>query len=1213
MTRKVLGLDLGVGSIGWCLITLDKDEKPQSILGMGSRIVPLSTDDATEFTQGKAITKNKMRTVARTIRKGMDRYQLRREALKEELRKHKMLPDEALIKLPLLELWELRARAATPSEQLSLAELGRVLLHINQRRGYKHAKADEAAEAETKKGKETGYVAQVKGRYQALKEKGQTIGQHFAEELRANQQTAPRGGVYYTYRIKEQVYPREAYIEEYDSIMAVQRTFYPELLTDALIGRIRDHIIFYQRPLKSCKQLVSFCEFEKKEKVIRVKHTNKEGVEEFVEKTITIGPKVAPKSSPIFQVCKVWESIHNIRLYHPDGTERKLEQEEKQKLFDYLQKNDKLSLTVLRKELKIKPKDKLWCDKLLVNGIAGNTTAAILRKVLKGYEQYEGLLRFNLTTRDSHEVDEDGVIRPIIDESYQNEPLYKLWHILYSIEEWAEMRSALIGQLGIKAEDLDRGLMDALYKIDFVKQGYGNKSAKFICKLLPHLQEGKMYSEAAEAAGIRHSDSMTAQERDERSLLEEIPLLQKNALRQPVVEKILNQMINLVNALKREHGEIDEVRVELARELKMSREEREEATKSNNAREKKNKDIAEDIKVYNVTPTKSRIQKYRLWQESDECCIYCGKRVDVVQFLRGEEIEVEHIIPRSILFDDSMSNKVCACRSCNQEKGNRFAMEYIQSQGAEQERKYIDRVEDLFKGKKISYSKRQRLLMLPENLPEDFIERHLRLTQYISREAQGILRKGIRLVSASEGGVTAKLRQLWGYDNILRDLNLDRYRSMGETEVVTVEHRDGQRTDERIKDWSKRKDHRHHAIDALVVACTQPRYIQRLNRVNAETDRQEMDAFIKEQQQEHQLSKKEKLSLLEHWLIRQPHFTTKEVMKHVEEILISFRPGKRTVTRGRNVYKRSGKTDVQRDVLIPRGALSEETIYGVISVNGENKVVCKYPLQKFLDTKETNVDKIADQAAEKIVDKVLREKIRERIKRYGKKEAFAEPLYLDEAQTQEVRSVRCFISKDQAKLIPLRYNDESEAVGFVAPGNNHHLALYRDASGKMRASVVSFFAAVERARYGIPMIVLNPRETREKARIIPDLPESIFSKLPEEDWVLEETLQEGEMVLLGMENDAIEEAIKKKDYAKLSRYLYRVQSLSYNDYKFCFHLETESEKKEKKEGEDKKRGEKAKNTAVMPPKRYRIRCLATYQDLNPRKVKIDLLGRISLA
>ena len=1196
MARKVLGLDLGVGSIGWCLITLDKDEKPQSILGMGSRIVPLSTDDATEFTQGKAITKNKMRTVARTIRKGMDRYQLRREALKEELRKHKMLPDESLIKLPLLELWELRARAATPREQLSLTELGRVLLHINQKRGYKHAKADEAAEAEaegkSKKEKE-GYVAQVKGRYQALKEKGQTIGQHFAEELRANQQTAPRG-VYYTYRIKEQVYPREAYIEEYDQIMAVQREFYPELLTDELIQRIRDRIIFYQRPLKSCKQLVSFCEFEKKERVVQVKRINKEGAEELVERTITIGPKVAPKSSPIFQVCKVWESIHNIRLYHPDGTERELVQEEKQKLFDYLQRNDKLNLTALRKELKIKPKDKLWCDKLLEKGIAGNTTTAILRKAFKGYEQYEGLLRFDLTIRDEHKADEDGVTRPIIDESYQNEPLYKLWHILYSIEDRADMYRALVGQLGIKEEDLKNGLMDALYKIDFVKQGYGNKSAKFICKLLPHLQEGKMYSEAAEAAGVRHSDSMTAQERDERSLLEEIPLLQKNALRQPVVEKILNQMINLVNALKREHGEIDEVRVELARELKMSREEREETTKSNNAREKENKAIAERIKGYDITPTKSRIQKYRLWEESVESCIYCGKHVDLVQFLRGEEIEVEHIIPRSILFDDSMSNKVCACRSCNQEKGNRFAMEYIQSKGWEQD--YIKRVDSLFyakKDKKISYSKRQRLLMLPKDLPEDFIERHLRLSQYISREAQGILRKGIRLVSASEGGVTAKLRQLWGYDNILRDLNLERYRSMGETEVVTVEHRDGQRTDERIKDWSKRKDHRHHAIDALVVACTRQSYIQRLNRVNAEADREEMDTFIKEQQQEHKLSKKEKLSLLEHWLIRQPHFTTGEVMKHVEGILVSLRPGKRTISRGRNIYKRSGKTDVQRGVLIPRGALSEETIYGTIQLHRKDRsgtelvrsYVKRIPLSK---VNPSNVKNIVDSQIREVVQAAL-------LSLSGRKGVLPAELYLDDSRRRVVRSVRCLVRS--STLIPIRFNADGEAIGFTKPGLNHHVALYRDGVGNIRESVVPFFRAVERARYGIPMIISDPSKAREQARANPNLPESVLLSLPEEDWQLEEFLQGDEMFLLGMTDEAIDRAMETKDYTTLGRHLYRVQNLAAGDYVFRYHLETTLDGKD--------------NVGDIPSS-YRIASQKRYRELNPRKVKIDLLGRISL-
>ena len=733
--------------------------------------------------------------------------------------------------------------------------------------------------------------------------------------------------------------------------------------------------------------------------------------------------------------------------------------------------------------------------------------------------------------------------------------------------------------------------MDALYKIDFVKQGYGNKSAKFICKLLPHLQEGKMYSEAAEAAGVRHSDSMTAQERDERSLLEEIPLLQKNALRQPVVEKILNQMINLVNALKREHGEIDEVRVELARELKMSREEREEATKNNSSREEENKAIAKRITEYGLTPTKSRIQKYRLWQEFAESCIYCGKHVDVVQFLRGEEIEVEHIIPRSILFDDSMSNKACACRSCNQEKGNRFAMEYIQAKGWEQD--YIERVDSLFQDKKISYSKRQRLLMLPKDLPEDFIERHLRLSQYISREAQGILRKGIRLVSASEGSVTAKLRQLWGYDNILRDLNLDRYRSMGETEVVTVEHRDGERTDERIKDWSKRKDHRHHAIDALVVACTQPRYIQRLNTVNAEADREEMDAFIKEQQ-EQKLSKKEKLSLLEHWLIRQPHFTTKEVMKHVEEILISFRPGKRTVTRGRNVYKRSGKTDVQRNVLIPRGALSEETIYGTIQLHRKDRsgtelvrsYVKRIPLSK---VNQSNVKNIVDSQIREVVQAAL-------LSLSGRKGVLPTELYLDDSRRRVVRSVRCLVRSNT--LIPIRFNADGEAIGFTKPGLNHHVALYRDGVGNIRESVVPFFRAVERARYGIPMIISDPSKAREQARANPNLPESVLLSLPEEDWQLEEFLQGDEMFLLGMTDEAIDRAMETKDYTTLGRHLYRVQSLAAGDYMFRYHLETTLD---------------GKDNVGSIPKSYRIQGLKTYRKLNPRKVKIDLLGRISLA
>lgn len=109
MSKHVLGLDLGVGSIGWCLIALDEQDQPAEILGMGSRIVPLTPDDLNEFSQGKAISKNQKRTTQRTIRKGLDRYQLRRKVLSEKLAEHGMLPDKDLMQLPVLDLWELRA------------------------------------------------------------------------------------------------------------------------------------------------------------------------------------------------------------------------------------------------------------------------------------------------------------------------------------------------------------------------------------------------------------------------------------------------------------------------------------------------------------------------------------------------------------------------------------------------------------------------------------------------------------------------------------------------------------------------------------------------------------------------------------------------------------------------------------------------------------------------------------------------------------------------------------------------------------------------------------------------------------------------------------------------------------------------------------------------------------------------------------------------
>lgn len=1189
MSKHVLGLDLGVGSIGWCLIALDAQGDPAEILGMGSRVVPLNNaTDAADFSIGKAFTANQERTARRTMRRGFARYQLRRYRLRRELEKVGMLPDAALIQLPLLELWELRERAATAGECLTLPELGRVLCHINQKRGYRHVKSDAAAivgdEGEKKKNSNSAYLAGIRANDEKLQDEHKTVGQYFAEQLRRSQSESPTGGI--SYRIKDQIFSRQRYIDEYDQIMAAQRVHYPDILTDDFIRMLRDEVIFMQRPLKSCKHLVSLCEFEKQEKVMRVQQDDGKGGRLLVERKVKFGPKVAPKSSPLFQLCRIYEAVNNIRLTRPDGSPRDITPEERAKIVAHLQSSASLSFAALKKLLKEKA---LIADQLTTkSGLKGNSTRVALAAALQPYPQYHHLLDMELETRmmtvqltdeETGEVTEREVA--IVTDSYVHQPLYRLWHILYSIEERDAMRRALITQLGIKEEDLDGGLLDQLYRLDFVKPGYGNKSAKFICKLLPQLQQGLGYSEACAAVGYRHSNSPTSEEITERTLLEKIPLLQRNELRQPLVEKILNQMINLVNVLKVEYG-IDEVRVELARELKMSREERERMAEGNRRREKENKAIAEKIRECGLFPTKSRIRKYMLWEEAGEKCLYCGQILTLSQCLNGDNMEVEHIIPKSVLYDDSYGNKTCACRRCNKEKGNRTALEYIRAKGWEAE--YMERINGLLDKKAISYSKHQRLRWLKEDIPSDFLERQLRLTQYISRQAMAILQQGIRRVSASEGGVTARLRSLWGYDDILHTLNLDRYDSMGETERVS---REGETTEKlRITNWSKRMDHRHHAIDALVVASTRQGYIQRLNRVSSESEREAMSEEIEVQK----ATKTDKLSLLERWLTQRPHLSVRAVSDKVAEILISYRPGKRVVTRGRNIYLRHGKKCVQSGLLVPRGPLSKETVYGQITINGGSQIVCKYDLHSL---KAKDVDYVVDLA--------LRKRLKELLAQHGgkEKEAFAGDVYIDEAGTQgPIRSVRCFTGLDRDKMKAVKYDEQGEAVGFVSPRNNHHLAIYRTPKGKLEESIVTFWDAVDRARYGIPLVITHPREVMEQVLQRGDVPESVLGLLPPSDWVFVDSLQQDEMVIIGLSDEELQRDLEVQDYSKLSEHLYRVQKMSLRDYWFRYHLETSV-------ADD-------KNALGRIPKFHRVRSLSDYEKRNVRKVRVDLLGRISL-
>ena len=1158
--KRVLGIDAGSSSLGWAIIEENCEEVTSDnsasikdkIVAIGSRIIPLSTDESTQFSKGQALTKNADRTAKRTQRKGYDRYQLRRMLLLDKLSQLGMYNGNTL-KLHKIELWGIRAKAVV--EQVSLLELGRVLCHINQKRGYRTVKSDYGDK------KQGAYVQGVIERYREILEQGVTIGQFMYNGLMSDK----------AFRCKERVYPRDAYVEEYDAIMACQKVFYPDVLTDDVVAHIKDYIIFHQRPLKSCKHLVSRCELERHD----VKKDNK---------VINCGPKVAPRSSPLFQVCKIWESINNLAIKNQVNDTLFITQDQKVAIFDFMNTHEKLKATDLKSILGIKSKE--WqFGKSIGAGLQGNTTYYAIKKALGDYAGKDDLLRFDLQVADRNCVDiETGEVLRIIDASFEKQPLYLLWHTLYSISDIVELRTILRNKFAIT----DDSIVEALCQIDFVKSGYSNKSSRAIRKILPYLQEGMQYYDAKLAAGY-NDITLTKEQNLSRELADKLQPLQKGELRQPVVEKILNQLVNLVNALMEEYGRFDEIRVELARELKQSREERESATDTINRNNKKNERASERIAERGFIPTRSRIQKYRLWEEANGRCIYCEGKVGLEEFLLGSGVEIEHIIPRSVLFDDSFSNKVCACRKCNKEKDNRTAYDFMASRGDGELNAFIERVNNLADAYNpkmvydvgISKTKRNKLLMKAKDLPTDFIERQLRESQYIAKKAKEMLQTVCHNVHSTSGSVTDFIRHIWGWDEVLHSLNFEHYQAAGLTSIVERDV-DGKKIEvERINDWTKRMDHRHHAIDALTIACTKQSYIQRINNLNSLKE-VSFHSFTNEKQGD---ETRQRLTRLERYIKMQPHFSTAEVKHAVEGIAVSFKSGKRAASIGKRYIRKGGKRIcVQRGVIIPCGALSEESVYGRIHDSETNKqeYVIKYKLGA-----------ITLKDVESVVDKRIRDILRKRLEKYGGKpeKAFAEPV-LDH-QGHEIRSVRC--RTGLSAVVPVRQNEHGQDIAFVKPGNNHHVAIYEDERGKLHEHIVTFWHAVERKKYGVPTIITKPAEVWDN--ITERMPQHFIDQLPKSAiWRFKFSMQQNEMFILGMDEEQYQDAMQNKDYALLSKYLYRVQKLSKGKYFFRHHLETAVD------------DESAIAKQMGKMKQLSLRSL---RENNAHKVRISIIGNIT--
>lgn len=536
-----------------------------------------------------------------------------------------------------------------------------------------------------------------------------------------------------------------------------------------------------------------------------------------------------------------------------------------------------------------------------------------------------------------------------------------------------------------------------------------------------------------------------------------IKRLEPGELRNPLAEQIINESLVLIREIWQQTGKKPfEVRLELARELKNSADRRKKIYKSQINNQKENErikgklqELEEEITQANIEkyklwisqenlqeeyikcykdPSKSEMEKMRLWEEQGHISPYTGKVIPLSDLFNKGKYDVDHIIPKSRYFDDSFTNKVICETAVNKEKGNRTAMEYFESgsqiPSVRDKVVYMDEVNKQFTGLK-------RKNLLATKIPEDPILRQIKDTQYIATRTKEELNRifGNEHVKTTTGGVTDYLRNHWGLTDKFKKQVKNRYESIFNNEkyfedeyvIYKAQKKNKQIEYERIgkefkevvldkehyidllkqnaiqiknnklilNGWSKRIDHRHHAIDALVVACTEQSHIKRLNDLNKELQ-DWLDHHKKEFLPDFEGTPSELLDEIMNLEEAQRTKITNQLKKFadipapwyrfdsdaeeaIEKIIVSQKPKDKLLIQ----REQNGKFQLKI-----RGQLHEGTLYG----QSQNAECYRIPIEK-LGVKNFATEK----TIAKIVNPHIKDLITKHLDRYGlnKEEAFS--------------------------------------------------------------------------------------------------------------------------------------------------------------------------------------------------------------------------------
>jgi CRISPR-associated endonuclease Csn1 len=966
----VLGLDMGPNSIGWSLIIDDPSNPSKSkLVDLGVRIFPEGVDN---FDTSKEISRNEDRRIARGMRRQIRRRARRRRKLKEALINAGLWPSDPREEQQLFrsDPYELRAKALR--QRLEQHEIGRVLMHLNQRRGFQSNRKKDRGDKEVQ-----GMLAEINELAEKIQgDDSDTLGNHLAK-IRAQQPLA---------RIRNQHTHRAMFEDEFELIWNTQSKYHPKLLTEELrYGKLGKHnypakpiprhderrkglspleafgiygIVFFQRPMYWAKSVVGRCEFEPKQ-------------------------KRCPRGERHAQRFRMLQEVNNLRYTDPDvRDESALNDKQRAILLDYLATREKATFEQIKKKLG-------FLESVKFNLERGQ------RPSIKGMVVDHAMAKVDKSWHDRPEEEKDAIVRLLLNNEREDDAI----------------QTRLVTEYGFSADEAEAAL-----GVQF-PSGYVNLSLKAIDNLLPHLERGLVYQSASDpeksalhAAGYLRRDELR------RRLFDKLPdpcrvragELRIGDIPNPVVKRALVELRKVVNSIIREYGKPDAVHLEMTRTMQVGKEKRSEMSSHMREREAKREEAAEAVRKLKVKITRDAILRYLIWEEQAHECVYCGKPISQKQLFSGEA-DLDHILPYSRCLDDSQMNKIVCHRKCNHGKGNRTPYEWLADTDPDAYDRVCVQVGSLLKRGLMPYKKYRRFLQKELEL-DSFIARQLTDTGYIVRATGEYLRclfDKDHSVLGLKGQLTSELRWHWGLGTILEELpDSPAWGGNGH------ELRPGEKN---------RADHRHHAIDAVVVALTNRSRLHQLSDIVKRGGVRAHGEILEEP-----------------W----PNFR-EDVIRAIKKTNVSHR--------------------VERKVA---GKLHEETLYGPTRTPGE--WVLRKPV---INLSPNEIERIRDDKIREIIIAKLKENGIEfgRGKKPDVKKLKAALSDLKMPSGVPINKVR--IIKPELTIQPVRQGRPDQA--FVKPGSTHHLCIFEwqdNGTPKREAVFVTMLEAMNRLKRGEPVV-----------------------------------------------------------------------------------------------------------------------------------------------